>query len=173
MQREMKFENIKANVKAQLFGKVDNAARAGSTNRGWIGDTAFEALAYMAINATRYLTADRPALVEFAEQFKMEGQQYGGTDYLALSAKNAADRGFTLGESTSELALMALRAREEAIKLIDRWDIREVAKLVDLFPDTIPKTLRRAAISCYEADNENADWMVLFDTSKHRPSSIH
>lgn len=173
MQREMKFEAIKAKIKAILFGKADQAGGAAPTNRGWLDDNAFQALAYMTVNATSYLTVDRPALVAFAEQFKPDAQRPGAVDYLALYAKRAADRGFTLSDASNELSLIALRAREDAIKLIDRWDIREVAKLVDLFPDALPKTLHRAAIQCYEADNENADWMVSFDTSKIRPTSIH
>lgn len=173
MQREMKFETIKAKVKAKLLAKADDAGGAGPTNRGWLDDSAFQALAYMAINATHYLATVRPALVEFAEQFKLDECSQGNIDYVALYAKRAADRGFSLGDASNELSLIALRAREDAIKLIDQWDVREVGKLVDLFQDVMPVKLRRAAINCYMADNEEGDWIVLFDTSKHRPSTIH
>jgi hypothetical protein len=172
MQREMKFEGLKAKIKTMLTGTADERAGAAAANRGWLDASAFEALAYMAVNANRYLTVVRPALVEFAEQFQpaADGQQQ---DYLALYAKRAGDRGFAIGDASSEMSLIALRAREDAIKVIDRWDVREVAKLVDLFPAAVPKQYHRAAITCYMADNEDADWMIAFDTSKHRPTSIH
>lgn len=172
MQREMKFDGLKAKIKTMLAGTADARAGAEAANRGWLDEAAFEALAYMAVNANRYLTVDRPALVDFAEQFQpaTDGQE---PDYLALYAKRAGERGFAIGDASSELSLIALRARVDAIKVIDRWDVREAAKLVDLFPAAVPKKYQRAALSCYMADNEDADWMIVLDASKHRPSSLH
>ena len=53
---------------------------------------------------------------------------------------------------------------DEALKIVDRWDVRMVAKLIELFPESIPKKFRGLPMAAYMADNENCDWMVQFGT---------
>lgn len=52
--------------------------------------------------------------------------------------------------------------KEAGYQLIDRWDVRQVRKLIELFPGAVPKTYRTKSITVYMADNENCDWMVSF-----------
>jgi hypothetical protein len=63
---------------------------------------------------------------------------------------------------------MLLRAREEGVKVIDAWDVRCIGRLIDLFPESVPKQYRNAAMTCYMADDEDSTWMVDFDTSRRR-----
>ena len=52
--------------------------------------------------------------------------------------------------------------RQEFIKVIENWDIRMVKKLIELFPDIIPIKYQRKTPVCFQADNENADWLIEF-----------
>lgn len=167
MQTEVKFEAIKSKAKQLISGAAADRAGVASTITGWLNDAAFQALARMACDMDQYLSVERPALVEFAKNFNIKP---GATrsDYLAAHAKGIAGRDFILGKTASELALAALKAREEAFGIIDKWDVRCVAKLIDLFPEIVPKRLLRASISCYMADDEDSTWMVCFDTAAPR-----
>lgn len=51
---------------------------------------------------------------------------------------------------------------EEAVKVIERWDVRQIRKLIELFPYCIPKHLHGQKICAEMADNENCDWLVYF-----------
>ena len=53
--------------------------------------------------------------------------------------------------------------RQSACEVIDKWDIREVGKLIDIFPFIIPPSYHNKKITIYMADNENCDWMIKFD----------
>lgn len=174
MQNEIKFESLKAKAKKQIWGQVAERIGLSSSNIGWLHVGAFEALAHIAVNQEHYLFEERPALAAFAKAFMIKPGATGN-DILASYAKAVAMREFTLGESASELALIALKAREEAVEIIHRWDVRRVAKLIDLFPEIVPKSYRKATLSCYMADNEDCDWMVCFDTSRprHEPRDEH
>lgn len=53
--------------------------------------------------------------------------------------------------------------RQSACEVIDKWDIREVRKLIDIFPFIIPPSYHNKKITIYMTDNENCDWMIKFD----------
>lgn len=161
--KSIKFEDIKKKVLRDLSIKSDIPGALGSF---WIESRPFEVLAHLAINKQGYLYEERPALVEFARTFTVTGD--GRSDYMAAYAKAQAEQNFSAGSAAKELTLIALRAREEAIKIVNNWDVRRVGALVDLFPETVPKYLRNASMICFVADNEDGDWMVEFDSDKPR-----
>lgn len=171
MQTEIKFETLKSKAKMQIWGQAAERAGLSSSNIGWLNTGAFEALAHIAVNQNQYRFEERPALAAFAQAFQLK-MGASRNDILASYAKSVALRDFTLGESATELALIALKAREEAVEIIHRWDVRRVAKLIDLFPDIVPQKLRKATLSCYMADTEDCDWMVCFDTFHHRQEPL-
>jgi hypothetical protein len=47
--------------------------------------------------------------------------------------------------------------------IIKNWDIRGADKLIELFPASIPKKLRGKKTYSYQANNENSDWMIVFN----------
>ena len=51
--------------------------------------------------------------------------------------------------------------RTEACKLIDKWDIRQVTKLLDLFPFIIPKRFKNG-YKLTATMNEKGDWVLIF-----------
>lgn len=160
---ELKFETLKQRAKAIITGDLSNQS-AGFGPFGLMDDACFAALAQMA--AGTYFVEERPALVAFAKAYGVENAQYD-KDRLATHARSAMEKiaGF---RASDELALITLKAREEAIKLIDGWDVRRVSALVDLFPAIVPKKYQAASLSCYMADNDDADWMVSFDPDQPR-----
>jgi hypothetical protein len=56
-----------------------------------------------------------------------------------------------------------------AVKIIERWDVRCVAKLIELFPSCIPRHLHGKAISATLDDTEMSDWIIRFDTLDAAP----
>lgn len=74
---------------------------------------------------------------------------------VSLAMEATIGKDYNWKKSTEEL-------RQQAITIINNWDIRMAKKLVDLFPEIIPERLRDKPITCYMADNDNADWMIEF-----------
>lgn len=50
--------------------------------------------------------------------------------------------------------------REKVIRIIERWDVRRVKALIELFPSIVPQKYAKASVQCYMEDNENADWVM-------------
>lgn len=157
---EVKFETLKNRAKSIIRGKTYGDGLDRPVNF-LVSDMPFVALFQMAVGP--YLYEERPALVEFAKAFEVTG-----TDHLAHAAKHIAQTRARMMLPSYELLLIALKAREEAFKIIDRWDVRRVGKLIELFPDIVPSKLRDASLSCYVEDSEDGDWMVSFDVSQKR-----
>jgi hypothetical protein len=126
----MKFESIKKNCMVLLVEGV-----AGGKG----GEAGFAALLPFAL-ATK---GERDEMRVFAENFKPDRP-----DWLARSAKN------------NDWSAMVLRAREAGLKLIDNWDVRQVGKLIELFPACVPKKYHGKKLTCYEAYNKHSDWIV-------------
>lgn len=145
----MKFETIKDKAKQSFCGAMDQwpfMALNGSTNGS---NPVFEALLPFVL-ATK---GEREEMRLFAEAFEANKR-----DWIAGAAK--AQEGNRIDVAWSQTVL---RAREAGIELINRWDVRMVGKLVELFPDSIPAKYRNRPMNCYMADNEACDWMVEFD----------
>lgn len=66
----------------------------------------------------------------------------------------------TMGPRPGEALVSSLRRvyAEKAIEIIDGWDIRQVGRLRELFPDGFPSSLRRGTLV---ADHDaRGDWQV-------------
>jgi hypothetical protein len=126
----MKFESIKKNCKVLLAEGV-----AGGKG----GEAGFAALLPFAV-ATR---GERDEMRAFADRFTADRP-----DWLASSAK------------TKDWSAMVLQAREAGLELISNWDVRQVGKLIQLFPASVPKKYHGKKLTCYMADNLHCDWMV-------------
>ena len=67
-----------------------------------------------------------------------------------------------LGDAKCDWKRHAIELRNEAIRIIENWDIRRAKALIDLFPDIVPKCYVGKVPMCFMADNDNADWMIEF-----------
>lgn len=143
----MKFETIKENAKQLYAGHMNNwdtpqnVYAHNPLQKG--SGPAFDALLPF-ILATK---AEREEMREFADAFEAKP-----ADWLALSAKQDS--------KGSAWNRVVLRAREAGLQLIDGWDVRQVGKLIELFPTAVPARMRNKPLTCYMADNEDCDWMV-------------
>lgn len=160
MIKRMIFESIKLKALAALRAQFDVPALPGAF---WLESRPFSVLAHLALNLDSYLLNERPALTEFARMHRDTLKSC--PDYLANVATGAAERPFSPAKAAEELCLVALKSREEAIALVERWDVRAVASLIKLFPSVFPVALQRASIRCYMEDSEHSPWVVEFDTS--------
>jgi hypothetical protein len=52
-------------------------------------------------------------------------------------------------------------------RIIDRWNVRCVASLIDHLPECVPRHHRRAAIVCY-LDDDTGSWIVAFTDRSSR-----
>lgn len=145
----MKFETIKANavriyVEALCNWGPNLIPRGGTLSK--VSEASFAALLPF-ITACQ---AERQALRDFAQTFAATAKP---TDALAASANN----GQYFDGAWSQLVL---RAREEGLDLIDRWDVRRVNKLIEIFPEAVPAKYRNTRLTVYMADDEEGTWMV-------------
>lgn len=145
----MKFDTIKANAARIYAGALGDwgpnlVPRAGTLAKA--SDASFAALLPF-VTAGQ---AERQALRDFAQAFFATAKP---TDWLAASA----NKEHRFSGAWSQLVL---RAREEGLDLIDRWDVRRVNKLIELFPDAVPAKYRGVPLHAYMADDEDCTWMV-------------
>lgn len=138
----MKFETIKRNAANQVWNAFN-----GFDEYFTLHNAQFAAI-------LPFLTAskeEREELREFAQAFEVQGN-----DLIAQSAKGDSKH--------SAWNRVLLKAREASMDIINHWDVRKVAKLLELFPQAAPTLAKGVAkgkaLTCYMADNENADWMV-------------
>lgn len=68
----------------------------------------------------------------------------------------AADLGMTENIRRDTL----LDVKEHGCKAINNWDVRAIARLIEIFPESVPAMYRGKQLTCYMADNENSDWIV-------------
>lgn len=68
----------------------------------------------------------------------------------------AAELGMT--ETVRRSTLSEVKAK--GLGIISDWDVRNVRKLIELFPESVPAKYRGKQLTCYMADNEDCDWMV-------------
>jgi len=141
----MKLDGIKKKALSAFLMAFDRSAALPSPGSG---HASYKAL----LPFVRMLGSERQELREFADQFTSQSW-----DSVALCAKE--------GDPWRQ---MLLRAREEGIKVIGAWDVRCIGRLIDLFPESVPKQYRNAAITCHVADDENSTWTVEFDATRRR-----
>lgn len=56
---------------------------------------------------------------------------------------------------------------------IEDWDVRNIRKLVELFPQSVPKQCRNWSISAYIADTDDSPWIVVFEPRKSLSETLH
>lgn len=143
----MKFEVIKQRAKKLYAGSLNRwdspkqIYGLGMLQKG--SCPSFDALLPF-VMATK---GEREEMREFADAF-----QCSEGDWLAKAAK-ADCKG-------SAWNRVVLRAREAGLSIIDNWDVRQVGKLIELFPECVPACYRGKPLVCYMADNKASDWMV-------------
>lgn len=145
----MKFETIKANA-ARIYAGALGEWGPNLLPRGGTLAKASEASFAALLPFITAGQAERQALRDFAQAFAATAKP---TDALAASA--AQEHRFY--GSWSQLVL---KAREEGLDLIARWDVRRVGKLIELFPEAVPARLRGVPLTAYMADDEDCSWMV-------------
>lgn len=156
----MKFDTIKTNAKrlyAGALGRWDDARTMYGCGPLAKGTTpSFDALLPFVL-ATE---AERQEMRNFAKMYNEHFNQ-DGKDWLASAAYPNADK----DKIRVAWNQVVLRAREAGLDLIDKWDVRRVGKLIELFPEAVPARMRNKPLTCYVADNENGDWMVEVQAS--------
>lgn len=112
------------------------------------------------------VNASVAALLPFAKATSLERREMDdfaraldapAGDVLARAAR--FDMGTVTRRHTRWCQLL-LMARETGVSLIEKWDVRQVGKLIELFPECAPRRFRGKALTCYMADDDNSDWMV-------------
>lgn len=145
----MKFETIKLNA-ARIYAGALGDWGSNLIPRGGPLSKASEASFAALLPFITAGQAERQALREFAQAFAATAKP---TDGLAASA--AKEHRFY-----GVWSQLVLRAREEGLDLINRWDVRQVSKLIELFPEAVSAQYRGVPLRAYMADNDNCDWMV-------------
>ncbi|TAN06799.1 MAG: hypothetical protein EPN36_03455 [Rhodanobacteraceae bacterium] len=133
----MKFEALKRKAIRGYLESQQAAYHMGLMN----GEGAVLALKFMQLGAD-----ERKEIIAFADAFRATPG-----DELAAAAKQH-----------DPYALMALGAREDGIRSIERCDVRNASAIVERFPNVLPRRLRGKSFSAYVADNEAADWVLEF-----------
>lgn len=105
------------------------------------------------MNFMKYETIKQKAIDELRGAVSI-GSQWP-SDALFLALQGAVEQRRNPRELAEEWTA-------EAIKIIQRWDVRMVGKLIRLFPACIPRKYHGLSIRAEMADNENADWIVCF-----------
>lgn len=148
----MKFDSIKEKAKHCYAGALDHWDR--NVGQSVIGQGALVKGSYPAFEALLpFILAtqdEREEMRVFAHAFKGKPG-----DWLANAAQSENDTRLDVAWNQ-----VVLRAREAGLELIDNWDVRQVGKLIELFPESVPAKYRGKPLTCYMADNEDCDWMV-------------
>lgn len=143
----MKFETIKRQAKAAFAGHFSNLENDPplATGGSRLADAQHAALLPFVLATS----AERKEMREFAAAFLP-------SEYDGLGSAAKPDRGFR--QAWSEVVL---RAREAGLKIIDRWDVRRVGKLIELFPECAPPRMRSKPLTCYLDDaGGDSEWVV-------------
>lgn len=159
------FDRLKERAKAILGGQVAAELQDGVGHGPHFTEASMAALIAMSRDA---FWQERVALREFAQAFEPAARvpwDLNGRDGVGAAAKHYADQANAAGDKT--LYMIALRAREEGFKVIDNWDVRAAGRLIDMFPDAVPRAMRNKAIQAYQDDTEEAPWVLEF-TSESR-----
>lgn len=142
----MKFDTIKKNAKAIYAGSMSATAQDATVATGTLAkgsEASFAAVLPFILTTAN----EREEMREFADKFEAQDG-----DTLAAIAKSEG--------KDSAWSQVVLKARETGLELIEKWDIRQVSKLIELFPESVPAKYRNTQLSCFMADNANSDWMI-------------
>lgn len=154
----MKFQAIKDNAKrlyADALNHWDHPRNLYGHNSPLQTAPAFDAVLPFVL-ATQ---AERSELRTFAESF-----QASKDDWLAISAQSDG--------KLSAFNRVVLKAREAGLELIDKWDVRQAGKLIELFPESVPAKYRNQPLVCSMADTDDCDWIVEVEEAPRRTMKL-
>lgn len=132
---EISFDKLKDKVKAVISERMRQGWRVGWTD-GYAWNGVFEVLPEVVTRALE-------------EQGVIPLGRDNGLEHRTLDACNA----------------MLAEIEAGAHKIVDKWDLREVGKLIELFPEALSKKYQKAK---FDIDmDEQGEWKLYFkDTMK-------
>ncbi len=141
---EMYFETIKARARRIFVAAVEaEAAYRGVHSDG--DSPSYRAL----LPFIRMVAAERDSLREFVLSLPAPARE----DWLARQARGQAER------NQYHWSQLLLQVRVAGQRRIDNWDIRCLGGLIELFPNCVPRSWRRATLYSYIAETSGA-WRV-------------
>lgn len=140
----MKFNAIKAKAKMLFNTAIDNWP-SGSLHKDF-SPAVFQSLMPF-VNAT---DKEREEMREFSDAFEAKKG-----DWVGMAAKSQQSKKLDVA-----WIQVILRAREAGLQRIDRWDVRAVGRLIQIFPDSVPANYRGKQLTCYMSDTEDGGWIV-------------
>jgi len=141
---ELPFETIKA--RAQLAFAA--ALQAEGANPGFYlgkSNPSYNAL----VSFARMTAGER----EIWRNFILTLPTPDRCDMTALKAHGNAEYG------QHDWSLLLMQVRTAGLRRIDDWDIRCIDRLIDLFPNCVPRTWRKAKLTSY-IEEHSGKWMV-------------
>ncbi|WP_298434987.1 hypothetical protein [Ottowia sp.] len=141
---EMYFETIKARAQRIFVAAVDAEAAYRGIHRGSDSPSYAALLPFI-----RMVAAERDAVREFVLTLPPPARE----DWLAQRAHWTAKQG------QYHWSQLLLQVRIAGLRRIDRWDIRCIHPLIELFPACVPKRWHNAPLCCRIAEPSGA-WVV-------------
>lgn len=144
---EIRFEELKKKAKRALAVYV-NMAGGGGTAPFF---DPFQLLLAVANSSSEQLKEWR----ESADEFKRSIRPGEGATMPHVVSRTA----------TNPFSGALLKFRECGLQLIDRWDVRQVGKLIEIFPEIVPPRYRGRRIEANLVDNaagDDSEWVVFF-----------
>lgn len=142
----MKFEAIKKKAKLLYAESLANWGYCFHGGAGLAGKTVEANFAALML-FIRAGEAEREELRTFAHTFGRSER-----DWLASAAHGS---GFHAAWSQ-----VVLQAREAGLALIENWDVRQVGRLIELFPDAAPARYRGNPLRAFQEDSADSPWVV-------------
>lgn len=130
---DISFDKLKDKVKAVVSERLRHGWRAGGTD-GYTWEGVFEVLPEVITRALE-------------EQGFIPIGRDNGREHRTLNACND----------------MLNEIESAAHKIVDAWDVRRAGKLIELFPEALPKKYQKAK---FDIDmDEEGDWKIYFRDS--------
>lgn len=149
--KEYNYETIKAKAKRQLSDSLRLKYGAGSVEN----------------YRTEYLIEAMPTVLTSL----LSGEQVDRAIRIGSPGETITDR--SLRASTivvGKLEAVVKGWEQQAHREIDNWDVRNVGKLIELFPNTVAARYRKLPITVYMADEDDCPWKVVFGDQDSRPA---
>ena len=148
----MKFENLKKKAKEVFKLKVETLNMQ-------------DALYGTLLDFVLMDEDERNFLREYAKSVAPKTDAQARADLLAAAAAHD-------DSLRSRFNQLLLKGRDEGLKRIDRWDVREVAKLIALFPEAAPARFHNVEIVCH-CDTPDAEWVIEVAEPRARRATMH
>ncbi len=111
------------------------------------------------MNEMKWETIKRKATEEFL--VKVRPYLIGPHDSAVFLALLAQIEDITAGGPARPATQILEEWEAYGRNLIDKWDVRMVGKLIELFPSCVPAYWKGRKLTAYMDDDENCTWMVV------------